>query len=358
MRTSRTHLVFALALATAALGVSAGCKGKERQAAMPPATGQGAKPLPTLPKVPNPDEAGGGAGSVGASEGKATGTLYPKSEVNVGPKAGGLISQVLVKEGDRVKKGQVLFRTDASDIVLHRNQAKVALDGANVQLNAAKVEYDRAKTLVDQNAMNRAQWDQVQTAYEAAKVQVQGAQATLALASKSVADTTVVSPLDGVVLKKLMDAGEMATTMPPSVVLVLQDQKHLELRFPMTESTLKTIKVGDEVTADFTAVGLKRVLEISRIDSTIDLRTRTVMLVADVDNADYALRPGYLAEVTVGSAPAAAAPAPAAPTEVGEAEKPAPAAEKPAPAPAEKPVPASAPVQAGKGVGSSAGGTR
>ena len=90
----------------------AGCAKEE--AKFPPATGPEAASLPKLPKI----EHGNRGGSVSPSEGKTTGTTYAKQEAQLGPTVGGIMTELSVQEGDRVKKGDVLFKQDARDAVL------------------------------------------------------------------------------------------------------------------------------------------------------------------------------------------------------------------------------------------------
>jgi multidrug efflux pump subunit AcrA (membrane-fusion protein) len=146
----------------------AACKGGgDGKAQLPPPTGAGAAPLPALPQV---DEPGGGAGTTAtAGDDRATGTLVAHAEAQLGPTMSGVIAKIAVKEGDRVKKGEVLFRLDTRDALLRREQARAQLEAAKVAFKAARTEYDRTKMMVAENAVNRAAWDQVEARYEAAR---------------------------------------------------------------------------------------------------------------------------------------------------------------------------------------------
>ena len=285
------------ALAVLVLSAGAvGCKRRDGAKDLPPATGAGAAPLPVLPDVVKVGE----GGSVVPTEGHTTGTTYPRAESQVGPNAGGVIAQILVKEGDRVRKGQVLFRQDTQDASLRVDQARAALEAARVNLRAIETEYTRTKSMFDQKAISHMQWDSVVARKDGAAVGVSQAQVALNMAEKALADSTVRSPINGLVVSKLKSEGEMATMMPPTVVLVIQDQSVLELRFRLPEKSLTQIKVGDEVNASFEALSLKRVAKVSRIQPAVDARTRTVEVVGEIPNPDGALRSGLLAEVEVG----------------------------------------------------------
>jgi multidrug efflux pump subunit AcrA (membrane-fusion protein) len=127
------------------------------------------------------------------------------------------------------------------------------------------------------------------------------------MAQKSGSDTVVTSPINGVVAQKLKNTGELATMMPPTVVLIIQDVSKLELRARLPERSLAQIAPGSNIRAFFPALNTTRDVTIKRINPSIDPRTRTVEIVAEMDNPDGKLKSGMLAEIHI----AAEAPAPA-----------------------------------------------
>ena len=219
-------LLLALALPLAA------CKkdGASDKNALPPATGEGAKPLPDLPDL----KAGSGSGTASAAPEQAatfTGTLMAAEEVQIAAKASGTIVELLTDEGKHVKKGQVLFRLDSRNAQLMRKQAQTQLQGAKLQLKTAQREHDRLAGLVQQNAAPEQQLDQLESQVEAAQVAIAAAQNSIAMSNQQISDATTTAPLDGVVIKKLKSVGEYVTMMPPSPVFIVQDQSKLEFSF-------------------------------------------------------------------------------------------------------------------------------
>jgi RND family efflux transporter MFP subunit len=298
---------------------------KKKQAALPPAQGPGAPPPPELPTVVQP---GDESSTVAASEGHTTGTTYPRAEAQVGPNASGIIDKIYVAEGARVRRGQVLARLDSRDAALRVEQARAALEAARVNLRATETEHNRTKMMFDEKAATQMQLDQLVARLDAAKVGVQQAQVALSMAQKALSDATVRSPINGVVTAKLKNEGEMATTMPPTVVLVVQDQSVLELRFRLSERSLAEVKLGDTVTARFEAINRTEKAKVTRIQAAVDPRTRTIEVVAELPNPGGQLRSGLLAEVTLGdAAKAATAPADTATPRAG----------RPAPKPGSQP---------------------
>jgi multidrug efflux pump subunit AcrA (membrane-fusion protein) len=109
--------------------VVAGCGKDTREAdrkALPPTTGSGAAPLPVLPAVDKPAE----PSATTASPRKTTGTLLPHAEVAVVARASGVVIELTVEVGARVKKGQVVFRVDDRGAGLHLAQAQTQLASA------------------------------------------------------------------------------------------------------------------------------------------------------------------------------------------------------------------------------------
>jgi RND family efflux transporter MFP subunit len=209
----------------------------------------------------------------------------------------GVVTKIFVAEGQQVKKGQPLFSLDSRQAGLARDQAASALKAANINLRSAEMEFQRMTTLFEGKATTQISLEQAQRALSVAKVQVEGAQVALAQANQAVADANVRSPMNGVVTKKLVSEGETATMMPPTVVVVIQDQSVLELRFRMPEKALADLKPGKKLRATFTAMNVTRDAEIVRVSPAIDQNSRTIEVFAHIPNSDGSLKPGMLADV-------------------------------------------------------------
>jgi RND family efflux transporter MFP subunit len=287
-----------------ALSLVIGCGRSSADPGLPPATGSGV-PAPEIPSVGALLQAAPAAGSERGAL-SITGTLYAREEASLGPSASGTLREVKVREGDRVKKGQLLFRLDAAQAGLAVDQARAQLESARVNERAMELEFNRTKELFDRGSIPKATFEQVQARRDLAKASVAQSQAQLALLQKNAADNVVRSPIDGVVTQKLKNVGETVTMMPPTIVVVVQDIDQLELRARMPERTLATVKAGTPLRVRFPSVNVERVVPVARINPAVDVATRTVELVAWIDNKDGALRPGMLADVSI-DAPATGA---------------------------------------------------
>jgi RND family efflux transporter MFP subunit len=222
----------------------------------------------------------------------------------------GTLTAVMVDEGEKVKKGQQLFRLDARATRLGVTQAETALEGATIARDNAQRELERQRVLAEKGTISPAVLERAEAAFNAASNGIEAAEVAVSMARRYTSDSAVTSPIDGVVARKLKSVGETVTMMPPTTVLVIQDQSVIELRARIPETTLKHVKEGELITAHFAAVDVTRPATVVRIQPTVDPMTRTIEIVADVDNSDNLLRPGMYVEVEL--APPVAAPAPAA----------------------------------------------
>ena len=329
-----SNLLLAAALST----VLACDSGGEKKAGLPPAReGTSAPAIPGPPAKPSA-QAGATAGSPAAQVASATNryvaTALPKHSAELGPRMSGTLTAVLVEEGQHVKKGQQLFRLDSRGTRLGVEQAEAGLQGAAIARDNAQRELERQKVLADKGTISAAVLERAEASFTSTANGVKQAEVMLSTAKRTTSDSSVVSPIDGIVARKLKSVGETVTMMPPTTVVLIQDHSVIELRTRIPESTLKHVKEGELITAHFSAIDVTREARVVRIQPTVDPMTRTIEIVADVDNKDNLLRPGMYVEVELTPPPADAKPvdptlAPSAKGPVAARKKPAPAKETP-----------------------------
>lgn len=305
----------------ATLALTAACQQEAAGKASLPEPNSSALPAVQIPRIDAVKQNQGEADDPSGYRG--TGTLFPKDKAELGPKVTGVITRLSVDEGDEVKKGQLLFTVDAGQAGLAVQQAQATLNAAQINLGSAELDFGRTKELFDRGSVPPATFDQVKARLDSARTGVQQAEVALSQANKAVADTAVSSPITGVVSQKLKNVGELATLMPPTVVLVVEDVKTLELRARLPERALADLSEGDALTATFPATREQRQLTIERINPTVDPRARTIEVISRVDNSDGKLRSGMLVEVRFAKNEPEAAPsaAPSAPQQPSAAAK-------------------------------------
>ncbi len=312
-----------------ALTLLAACDGgEEKKSGLPPA---GAAPsIPGPPPKPGTVAKTGTPGApaqVASSANRFVATALPKHSAELGPKMSGTLTVVMVEEGEKVKKGQQLFRLDARNTRLGVTQAETMLEGAVIARDNAQRELERQRVLAEKGTISPAVLERAEASFNSATNGISAAEVAVSMARRTTNDSAVTSPIDGVVARKLKSVGETVTMMPPTTVLVIQDQSVIELRARIPETTLKHVKEGEIITAHFSAVDVTRPAKVVRIQPTVDPTTRTIEIVADVDNSDNLLRPGMFVEVElappVANPAAGAGPATAAATASAAASVPA-----------------------------------
>jgi len=225
------------------------------------------------------------------------------------PKVSSTVTRVLVRDGDIVKSGQALVVLDTQDFALRTQQAEAALQAAKVQLDSAKLDWNRAKALLDDKAVPQAQFDMADARLKGAQAGVLQAETAVAIGRKALRDATIHAPFNGIIVKRLVNEGEYASVMPATPLVIVEEVDPLDLRIQIPSTDLNKAKAGDVVKVRFPATGQTLDARLTRVVAAMDPRTRTFSAIAELPNKDHGLRSGLYAEVSF----AASKPAPVEP---------------------------------------------
>ncbi len=185
-----------------------------------------------------------------------TGSVKAQNEVYVLPKMPGRVTRVAAEVGQVVKAGEVLGATEAGDLALRSKQAEAQVQAATAGLAQAQLQeanaarsFARAQALKDKGAMTQSDFEQAESGVAMARVGVQAASAqvalaesNLALAYKALGDTRITAPFAGVITKKMVTLGGMASPTAPA--FALQDQTSLKLEGTVPASVVSRIAPG------------------------------------------------------------------------------------------------------------------
>ena len=138
---------------------------------------------------------------------KAFGTIAAKQSSSIGALTEGPVERIFVKVGDRVSRGQPLFRIRQADYHRRVAEAQAAVDLANAQAIEAERRYERVIALAPRGFVSKAQVDAVETELAVARAQKTQALAALGTAQQALSDTITRAPYDGVVTARLVDEG-------------------------------------------------------------------------------------------------------------------------------------------------------
>jgi RND family efflux transporter MFP subunit len=227
---------------------------------------------------------------------EATGEFVSPVRSELSPKLPGRVAKLYVDEGSRVKRGQpvLLLESDYARINLQSAQADVAR--ARAARDEAARDLERKKELVAKNSIPKATFDRSQAMFEQASAALAGANAQVSLLNQQIADSTLRSPVDGIVAEKRTDVG--ARLGDAGVAFVFVQLSPLKLRFQVPERLLGKIAVGDRVTARVDPYpGETFEGTVKTVGGIIDPKTRTMFAEAEFANRDGRLRPGLFARV-------------------------------------------------------------
>ncbi len=248
----------------------------------------------------------------------ASGTLSALVTVQVGTQVSGRIQKLYADFNSAVKKGELVAKIDAQIFEAAEQQAEANYLSAKAgvataqasALNADK-QYARTKALHDQNLAAQADLDTAEAnvatthaAIDAAKAGLAQALASLHQAQVNLSYTSIVSPIDGVVISRSVDVGQTvaASLSAPTLFTIAQDLTKMQVDTNVAEGDVGRLQVG--MKTYFTVDSfpgqqfLGKIRQIRNAATTVQ-NVVTYDAVIDVDNPDLRLRPGMTANVTV-----------------------------------------------------------
>ncbi|MCS7004206.1 MAG: efflux RND transporter periplasmic adaptor subunit [Cytophagales bacterium] len=211
------------------------------------------------------------------------GNVESEMNVLVNPEISGILLRKAVKEGQSVKKGQLLAEIDAESI--RKNIAEL-----EKSLELAQIAYERQTNLWNQKIGTEMQYLQAKNTKERLEKSLESAKTMLRKAS-------VVSPIDGVVEAFALNVGEMANPAIPLCRIV--NLKQVDVVADVSETYAKVVRKGDKVDILFPAIGTKVTAYISMVGQYIKPDNRTFKIEIQIPNPDEYLKPNTLAIVRI-----------------------------------------------------------
>lgn len=272
-----------------------------------------------------------------------TGDIAPYAQVTIYSKVQGWVEKINVREGDRVKTGQVIVTLDAREAEAAVAQAQASLEAATARLKQVKAiaeetvqsqiqqaranvelaeaDMKRARELHEKNFISRQQMDEARTKYNVAKAahdlalnsvrqktwendialaqaQVQQARATLELNRAQLANLIILSPMEGEVTKRHVDPGTMVKDT--TAILTLMNLSEVKMMVNVIEKEFVRLQKGQTVQIVVTAFP-NRVFQgrVAIITPALDLQSRTAEVQITVPNPGYVLNPGMFGRVEI-----------------------------------------------------------
>ncbi|TDX00085.1 efflux RND transporter periplasmic adaptor subunit [Dinghuibacter silviterrae] len=249
----------------------------------------------------------------------ASGKVYPEIEVKVSSDVSGEVTELLVKEGDTVKKGQVVARIYAdiynssrqrAEAIVDQQQASVDNSRASIasykaQLDQAEAAFNREKTLLDEKVVSRSEFETTQSQYLTAQANynaalqnvrsgqagVISARASLTEADKDLSRTIILAPMDGLVSLLSVKKGERVVgtaQMAGTEMMRVADMSQIEVQVDVGENDIPKVRIGDSAQVEVDAYNNRKfrgvVTQIANGNAALTSSVTTTTSNTDVTN--------------------------------------------------------------------------
>lgn len=278
------------------------------------------------------------------------GIIQPSRTTYIFPKRPGEVKQVLVKEGERVKQGDLLLEMETREIDKNLEQAQAGVDAARAQLEMAKEglreeeinqireavtqaetqlelaqsSYERVKALHEDGIVSQQEYEKARTEknlaqsnlvnaqinldlaksgardleIQAARAQLRQAEIQLELAEMAREDARITAPRDGVIINREVEPGELVGEAQPPLVLGNLNPLHLQIN--VGERDIGKLEPGQKAEIFLRALPDSKITgEVIRVSPVADPDSRLFTATIEIANPDHNIRPGMYAEATV-----------------------------------------------------------
>ena len=192
----------------------------------------------------------------------ANGKIQPEIEVKISPEVSGEIIELTVKEGDEVKKGDLLCRIKPDTYISMRERAEASLNSTKARLTQAEAQllqselaFNRNKRLFEQKAISESEFENAKTSYQVAQADVKAAlfnvessEASLKETTENLNKTTIYAPMSGIISKLSVELGERVVgtaQMAGTEILRIADLARMETRVSVNENDIVRVKLQD-----------------------------------------------------------------------------------------------------------------
>jgi multidrug efflux system membrane fusion protein len=233
---------------------------------------------------------------------QSTGTIEPLQTASVGSQVGGVITRVAFREGDQVEKGQLLFELDPRPFRAALAQARGELARSREQAEIAGLDAERAQTLLAQNLLSQAEWDQKRAAFETAAAGLAADSAAVETARLNLEYASIRAPIPGRTGRLMAHEGDYVRPATSEPLVTINQQQPVRVRFTVPVSEIPLVQryraAGARVIVTTPAPNSEsREGPLSFVDNAVDPASGTLMLKGELANRDGLLVPGQFVDV-------------------------------------------------------------
>ena len=234
-----------------------------------------------------------------------TGTIAPLQSTDLGPRVDGIIEEIFVRVGARVKKGDPLFRTRDIELRLKVDELENEVKLARAMADEADREFNRIASLHQRGVTSGGTLDKARAGHETEQARLGVAQAKLEQVQQMLKDAVVTAPYDGVITARSVHEGKfMATRMGggmsgPAGVVQIMEIHIVAAIVDVPEVHLSRFGIGTPAKVIVDGLHDEFESEVHRINDYIDPVKRTIEVRIGLPNDNYRIKPGSFARALI-----------------------------------------------------------
>ena len=242
------------------------------------------------------------------STSEATGSVTPESSVDIVARVDGYLEKTFFKEGDNVKKGQLLFKIESEEYEIAVRAAEAAVAQAQAVYTNSLQELERGKELIKENFISRSDFDAMVATANSSKASLDEVKQSLARARFNLNYTKIYSPLSGKAGRIALSDGNFVSIGSGALVNIAKTNP-ICVSFSMKSSDVINIKQGDSNKLDLSTAKVELILsdgskynkvgKINFSDNYVSSESASLSLKAVFENPDNLLLPGDYVKVIV-----------------------------------------------------------
>lgn len=218
------------------------------------------------------------------------GVVKSRTVADISPRLTARIIEIKVNAGDTVKKGDVIARLDERDLKAQEKAALAALAGANAHTTRTRADKQRISSLYEKEAATRERYDAAVALAKEAQARADQAASTLNEIRVRLADTLLLAPFDGIIVKRLKQPGDMG--LPGVPVVTLQIPRGLRLEVEVPAACAGGFFIGETVVVRIDTLDRTLDATIDEIIPEMDVQTHSQLIKIALPAID-GLKPGY-----------------------------------------------------------------
>lgn len=234
-----------------------------------------------------------------------SGYIINRERIELSPRFLGVVNWIGVKKGDTVTNGQVIVKLDDAEYRAREREAQGKLEAAKVAVDKASLYYQRMQKLSANSVESKQTVDDARLQLDANRAAVVQAEGELELAKTYLSWCTIRSPIDGVILEKLVQPNELVmpqsfggTRGPSTALVALADPKDLQVEIDINESDLSKIYMNQPCRVSPEAYPNKHYSgHVAEIAPEADRSKGTLQIKVQIENPDHFLTPELSARV-------------------------------------------------------------